>query len=333
MPSDNDSILLERLFGLDHQLLKQQAAKLGASEILVSDESARWLTFMLSKMIFDPIRIQTHQKSSLITNLFQDKLNEIQNIKLNSIPAFKYLDNIQIKSIDLINFYPSIDSYQLIYDPESECCAFRMKCSWKNAFSLEIESALNIMNLIVLPFSVSVKLVNLKFTAQLLISKEGDFMEITCLPDDYLLIDLEVGSLIGHRTKLKDLPKIKSAIVNSIKKILSDTIINPKVLKIPLPKLKLNDNFIWSNEKEFDDHNVLKDDSNDESSIEKNIPETNELKDSIPNDISICLKDLSSIISDESESMNIFLDSRYDFENGIEIDESEILLLNMVKTK
>ena len=310
--------------------MKQQAAKLGATEILISDESARWLTFMLSKMIFEPIHMQTQQKTSQIINLLEDKFKEIQNLKSCTIPTLKYLENIQIKSIKLGIFYPIVDSYQLIYDPDSECCALRMKCSWKDAFSLEIESAFSLLGLIALPFSISAKLNNLKFTAQLQTSKDGEFLEITCLPDDYLLIDLEVGSLIGHRTKLKDLPKIKNAIIEAIKKILSDTIINPKGLKIPLPKL--SDNFILPDENEFDDLDDLIADNEPESSF------TNEFEHFISkaNDISMSLNDndIPSIISDESESINIFLDSRYDdFENEMQIHEAETILQNTTKIK
>lgn len=290
---------------------------------------------MLSKMIFDPIRTQTQQKTSLITNLLQNKFKEIQNLKSCSIPALKYLENIQIKSIELGIFYPIIDSYQLIYDPESECCALRIKCSWKDAISLEIESAFSLLGLIALPFSILAKLKNLKFTAQLQTSKDGEFLEITCLPDDYLLIDLEVGSLIGHRTKLKDLPKIKNAIIEAIKKILSDTIINPKGLKIPLPKL--NDNFIWpneKNEKKFDDYELNSSIDDNESDISI----TNEFENFISKDINISMSlndnNIPSIISDESGSINIFLDSRYDdFENEMEMQEADTLLLNTVITK
>ena len=319
--------MLERLFGLDHQILKQQATKLGTTEILISDESARWLNFMLSKMIFDPIRTQTQQNTSLITNLLQDKFKEVQNLKSSSIPALKYLENIQIKSIELGILDPITDSYQLIYDPESECCALRIKCSWKDAISFEIESAFSLLGLIALPFSISAKLKNLKFTAQLQTSKDNEFLEITCLPDDYLLIDLEVGSLIGHRTKLKDLPKIKNAIIEAIKKILSDTIANPKGLKIPLPKL--NDSFIWPNEKDL---NPSIDDNQPDISVEFEHFISKDIYDSM----SLNDNDLPSIISDDSGSINIFLDSRYDdFENEMEMQmqEADTLLLNTVMTK
>lgn len=314
--------MLERLFGLDHQLLKQQAAKSGNSEILISDESARWLTFMLSKVIFDPFRARIHENSSLVITALQDKLKEFQDMKASSIQSLKYLDTIQIKSVGIGNFYPSIDSYQLCYDSESERCAFRMKCSWQDAFALEIESALSLIGLIALPFSVSVKIKNIKFTAQLQTSRDDDSFEMTCLPDDYLLVDLEVGSLLGHRTKLKDLPKIKNSIVEAIKKILSDTIINPKCIKIPYPKLQ--DNFIWTSKKDIISEEIQQDSDTNSANLETLSKTEFAEETDISFDIGVSAASLNglplgkSMISDESEPMNIFIDSRYDFDDEIE---------------
>ena len=303
--------MLSRLFGLDHQLLKQQAIKTGSTEILISDESARWLTFLLSKAVFDPLRAQVQNNSDAFASKIQGKLNEFQCRKTNSqLPALKHLDAIQIKSIDIGNYYPSIDSYQLIYDSNSECCAFRLKCSWQDALSLEIESALSFVNLVALPFSISVKLKNLIFTAQLHTSKDGESIEISCLPDDNLLIDLEVSSLVGHRTKLKDLPKIKNAIVDALKKILSDSIINPRCLRVPFPKIKDN---LWTEVAEISEDKNGKLESNVTVS---ELPEPS-------------LKSLKSLVSDESELMNVFIDSRYDFDDI----ETEALLSTSTATK
>lgn len=268
-------------------------------------------------MVFDPLRAQVQNNSEAFASKIQGKLNEFQSKKTNSqLPALKHLDAFQIKSIAIGNYYPSIDSYQLIYDSNSECCAFRLKCSWQDALSLEIESALSFVNLVALPFSISVKLKNLIFTAQLHTSKDGESIEISCLPDDNLLIDLEVGSLVGHRTKLKDLPKIKNAIVDALKKILSDSIINPKCLRVPFPKIKDN---LWTEVAETE----ISEDKTNKLEPEVTISE-------LPPEPSLkSLKSLHSLVSDESELMNVFIDSRYDFDDI----ETEALLSTSTATK
>lgn len=291
--------------------------KSGDPEILISDESARWLTFILSKVIFDPLRARIHPSPSLVMSTLQVKLKEFQNKKSSNIQALKHLDPIQIKSVGIGNFYPSVDSYQLCYNSESERCALKMKCSWRDAFALEIESALSLIGLIALPFSVSVKVKNINFTAQLQASKDEDSLEMTCLPDDYLLIDLEIGSLLGYRTKLKDLPKIKNTIIEAIKKVLSDTIINPKSITIPFPKLQ--DTFNWASDNEAEG---ATEDTIKKSDTAVADDYTLEADNSI--DIGVSGASLTgisltqSLISDESEPMNIFIDSRYDFDDEIE---------------
>lgn len=286
---------------------------------------------MLSKVIFDPFRAQIQQNPSFLSSTLQNKFKELHERKSSNISALKHIDPIQIKSISIGNFYPSVDSYQLFYDTVSECCAFRIKCSWQDVLALEIESALTLIGLIALPFAVSIKLKNVRFTAQLQSSKDGDSFELSILPDDNLLIDLEVGSLVGHRTKLKDLPKIKNAIVEAVKKILSDTIINPKCIKFPFPKLQ--DIFIWS---AFEKSDGSQSENLTEENAHSIIAEESKLDDLLEMDASVSLmKDISiekSLISDESEPMNVFLDSRYedDFDDEIEMEQ---LMKRSVKTK
>lgn len=326
--------MLERLFGLDHQLLKQQATKSGHSEILISDETARWINFMLAKIIFSPFSSKIQNNTSYLSSMLQDKLKQIHDKKGNTISALKHLKSIHIKSLTIGNFYPNIDSYQLCYDTVSECCALRIKCSWQDSLSLEVESALNLIGLIALPLSVSIKLKTIRFTAQLQNSKDGKSFEFSCLPDDNLLIDLEVGSLLGHRTKLKDLPKIKNSIVEAVKKVLADTIINPQSIKIPFPNLEsvLNSPTLEKFEDilQFDDAEVksehVKESELDDTKENSVVPDTSV---SLMNDASIG----KSLISDESEPMNLFLDSRYEDDLYYEIDSGALLNQRTVKTQ
>lgn len=299
---------------------------------MISDESTRWITFMLSKIIFDPFRAQIQQNPTFLSSILQSKLKELHDRKSSNISALRHIDPIQIKSINIGNFYPSVDSYQLYYDTVSECCAFRIKCSWQDFLALEIESALTLIGLIALPFAVSIKLKNIRFTAQLQSSKDGDSFELSVLPDDNLFIELEVGSLVGHRTKLKDLPKIKNAIVEAVKKILSDTIINPKCIKFPFPKLQ--DIFTYSAFEKSDGNqskNLTVENTQsiiaEESKLDNDLLEM-DASVSLMNDISI----EKSLISDESEPMNVFLDSRYedDFDDEIEMEQ---LTKRSIKTK
>lgn len=144
------------------------------------------------------------------------------------------LDRLHFKTFTMGPNYPQIDSYQLVFDAQREVCAFRVRCSWQEVFEVEVESAVQVGNLVALPFVLSAQAKQLCFTTQLQLSPHAQHLEIFCLPDDNFLLELEIGSLVGHRTKLKDLPKITAGIVEIIKKVLSETLIYPRSLRIPL---------------------------------------------------------------------------------------------------
>ncbi len=76
MAFGQDAQLLERLFDLNPQLLKGEASKLGSPEVLISDESARWLTFLLAKLLVDPLRLQMNGRVEEISLLLQARLIE-----------------------------------------------------------------------------------------------------------------------------------------------------------------------------------------------------------------------------------------------------------------
>ena len=131
---------------------------------------------------------------------------------------------------------------------------------------MEVESALRLGGLVCLPFGLGVELKTARFTAQLQFpTGRADEVQLFCLPDDAFLLELEIGSLVGHRTKLKDLPKITAGIVEGLKKVLSETLIYPRSIKIPLLGEKLKELFEHDREdervSEFEDESILHDES------------------------------------------------------------------------
>ncbi len=145
------------------------------------------------------------------------------------------MDELKFKTLQFGPSYPQIEAYQLVYDTQQEFCAFRVRCSWRNVFKVEVESSLRLAGLISLPFVLGVEVKTARFTAQMQLV--DDELQVFCLPDEAFLLELEIGSLVGHRTKLKDLPKITAAIVEGIKKVLIEMLIHPQSIKIPLTPL------------------------------------------------------------------------------------------------
>lgn len=53
------------------------------------------------------------------------------------------------------------------------------------------------------------------------------------------VLDLEVKSLLGHRTKIKDLPKLTNILLHRIKTAFTLELVWPSVKRIPLPRFSL----------------------------------------------------------------------------------------------
>lgn len=63
-----------------------------------------------------------------------------------------------------------------------------------------------------------------------------DNLTVMARKEDFQL-DLEIHSLIGHRTKLKDIPKLTSLLQEQLRRILVDRILEPHTFTIPIENL------------------------------------------------------------------------------------------------
>ena len=99
-----------------------------------------------------------------------------------------------------------------------------------------------------LPISLTLTLVRFSGTLAIeFISDTKDspaYINISFLED--LELDFQVESLLGHRSKVKDLPKLTQIIVSRLKKTFADYFVHPNSRKIYLPS-------IWSDFDDFDD--------------------------------------------------------------------------------
>lgn len=61
----------------------------------------------------------------------------------------------------------------------------------------------------------------------------SDYALSIYIQEDFIL-DFSVGSLLGHSTKVKDLPKLTDLITHGIKMAVVNELVYPKGLKLPL---------------------------------------------------------------------------------------------------
>ena len=67
-------------------------------------------------------------------------------------------------------------------------------------------------------------------------------LSLSFLEED-IILDFDVRSLLGHRTKIKDLPKFTSMITHKLKKVFIDEIVYPNCKTWKLP-------FLWQDARE-----------------------------------------------------------------------------------
>ena len=68
--------------------------------------------------------------------------------------------------------------------------------------------------------------------------------------NDFVL-DMEVKSLLGHRTKIKDLPKLRQILISKIKFFFIERFVYPHRYVIPLPVFQKKSPKFWTNQQLF----------------------------------------------------------------------------------
>jgi Maintenance of mitochondrial morphology protein 1 len=62
----------------------------------------------------------------------------------------------------------------------------------------------------------------------------SDYILSIYIQQDTFVFDFSVGSLLGHYTKVKDLPKLTDLITHGLRMAVANELVYPKGLRIPL---------------------------------------------------------------------------------------------------
>lgn len=140
-----------------------------------------------------------------------------------------FIDTVRITSISLGNSFPTIApisnfpcSLEQIFVP----------FTWKNSFNISLETNLLLnwpkiaMASLPLVLSVTVNSVEGLFYFRI---KDGQL--VSSMRNVHLT--LQVNSVLGHRTKVKDLPKVAAVVVGKAKKAILDALEKERLIKLP----------------------------------------------------------------------------------------------------
>lgn len=111
--------------------------------------------------------------------------------------------------------------------------SWELRVEWEEPAELVVDSSLTICwppnnPMVTLPFSFTFTAKALEATLRIELDNLGGSrrMSISLLPEAFCL-DLDIHSLVGHRSKLKDVPKLTAIISNRIRQAICQHILFP----------------------------------------------------------------------------------------------------------
>lgn len=194
-------------------------------------ESADWLNVVFAQII------NKYRNDLLMNNFFISALNAA----LNSGVKPSMLGGITLTDLSFGQEFPLLKDVIIKRKKDSSSVFAELSVEYYDRVSVAFDTSLLIgargINLAALPLSLTLSLVkfigkvNLEFEADA--TKPSIFFSVQPEYD----LDFEVNSLVGHRSKLKDLPKVASMIVYKLKSVFQAHFVCPQGKRFKLPRV------------------------------------------------------------------------------------------------
>lgn len=188
-------------------------------------ESCLWANALASKLLLAPARSVLDRPDVL------QRVSVLLNSRLASdegAAAATRLGQLEIKEFRIGEHDPLIRWVEAVAESTWE-----LRVEWEEPAELAVESSLIIcwpprQPIALLPFSFSFAVKGLEATLRLELETAAGppRMALSLLPEQFRL-DLDIHSLVGHRSKLKDMPKLTAIIYSRIRQSLHHHILFP----------------------------------------------------------------------------------------------------------
>ncbi|RKP03506.1 hypothetical protein CXG81DRAFT_6607, partial [Caulochytrium protostelioides] len=158
-----------------------------------------------------------------------------------------YLGPILITHFHLGNAFPRFGAARVRYAEPNGALRVEMGFSYHDQIALGIDTQilLNWPHAMTasLPVSLGVRVVHLSgvIAVQMVTPPadaedgEAPYLAVSVLDNDHLHVDFAFRSLLGHRTKVKDLAKLGEMLASKLRSIFREAIVEPRFHRIPLP--------------------------------------------------------------------------------------------------
>jgi maintenance of morphology protein 1 len=224
-------------------------------------ESCLWLNVLMAQIITS-YRSNAAFRSFIVSRV--DKLLNEKIRKEDQLNQESPLDNVKIMSINLGSGFPCIKSSRFSYS-ESGRIRLDLDLEWSDTdLSIDVESQLllhwPVPLFVGLPFQLGLSLVKLKGTLSLEVcgpnnnnhsnnsndnngqhTRNASMDVIATFLNDFEL-DIAVKSLIGHKTKVKDLPKVGEILLAALRGLIEDEMVWPNYQVVSLPSFNIEKN-------------------------------------------------------------------------------------------
>ena len=199
-------------------------SKLNYNVATHAPESLDWVNVLFALLL------QNIRNEKMVTKLIQ-----IVELEMNQLKPKTMLGPIHITEFTLGNEYPVFSNAIVTNDGK---LVVKVLFTFDDQINLALETMVLVnwprKEMASLPISLNFTL--LKFQGTLCIEFDGNQSSLSVYISQDSVIDFGVGSLLGHRTKVKDLPKLTQMLQVMLKKSFYNNFVYPSKQEFIIPK-------------------------------------------------------------------------------------------------
>ncbi|RHZ81115.1 hypothetical protein Glove_123g156 [Diversispora epigaea] len=222
-------------------LLNSQTANVPPASIILSKtsydlkyhspESTDWLNVLLAQVIHQ--YREDAKTDNLLVHFVDRALNE--NVK----PDF--IGTIEVTKLEIGEEYPIFSNARIRPTELMGRIRGEINCDFNDQITIGINTQILInwpkSSIAVLPVSLALSVIKFSATINLEIdtTSGSSYIVVSVLPD--FILEFDIQSLIGSRSKLEGIPKVTQIITSKLRNIFSEKFVYPNSMKIELPPL------------------------------------------------------------------------------------------------
>lgn len=204
------------------ETLMELAERLGMDPTtLPKREPCLWTNSLAATFLLGPLRQMLGEEYVL------ERLSHLLNESINK--------SDMVGEFVITRFEPNMNNPLIHWVEASADGEWQIRLEWPEAATLDIDTFIVLhfppsQPLAQLPCSFSFTIRTISATLHIALDRmepaEDEMMRISLLPDDFLL-DIEIHSMLGHRSKLKDVPKLTEILHSRIQRTLRQHLLHP----------------------------------------------------------------------------------------------------------